>query len=93
MHHFHEEDPGYQERIVLNFYVVNGRIRTRESDFSGFWYRRPNIEGDSARYVAQIQVAATIESSAMALARDMTDMILTFLPDAGRNADRTRGDK
>ena len=80
---FHKSSPGYQETIVLNFYVVNGRIRAREQDFSGFWSRLPNIAGDRARYVAQVQVSSTNESWAQSLARDLTDTILSFLPNVG----------
>jgi hypothetical protein len=81
VHRFYRYSPGYQEMVVVNFYLVNGLVSVREQDFSGFWARKPNIAGDPARYVAQVQVASTIETSAQALARDATDMILSFLPD------------
>jgi hypothetical protein len=82
IHRFHKRGPPYKETVVVNFYVLNGRISVREKDFSGFWARRPNIAGNRARYVAQVQAASEMESSAVALARDTTDMILSFLPDA-----------
>jgi EpsI family protein len=82
VHRFHKSTPGYQETIVVNFYILDGRISVREQDFSGFLSRRPNVAGDPARYVAQVQVASTVEDSAQSLARDATDTILSFLPDA-----------
>jgi EpsI family protein len=80
MHRFSKSSPAYQEIVVLSFYVVNGLISVSERDFSGFWFRTPNIAGDPARYVAQVQVASSSESAARLLARDATDMILGFLP-------------
>jgi hypothetical protein len=80
VHRFHKSAPAYQEVVVVNFYIVNGLISVREGDFSGFLARTPNIAGDPARYVAQVQVASVSEPSARALARDVTDTILTFLP-------------
>ncbi len=80
VHRFHKATPVYQEIVVVNFYVVNGLISVKERDFSGFLARTPNIAGDPARYVAQVQVASLSEPAARALARDMTDTILSFLP-------------
>ncbi len=87
VHRLHKSSPEYQEVVVLNFYVVNGRISIREKDFSGFKWRQPNIAGDPTRYVAQVQVSSVHESAARALGRDATDAILSFLPNAGGTAD------
>jgi hypothetical protein len=81
IHRFHKRVPAYQEIVVLSFYVLNGQITVSESGFSSFWGRRPNISGDLARYVAQVQVSAGLESTARTAAVQMADAILTFLPD------------
>ena len=67
--------------VVLNFYILNGQFTTEENDFSGLLGRRPNIAGDPARYVAQVQISSVLENSIRAAAKDMTDLILNFLPD------------
>ena len=81
IHRFHKPAPTYDEVIVLNFYVLNGTVTADENDFSGPLSRRPNIERNPARYVAQVQINARYEDSILATARDMTDLILNFLPD------------
>jgi len=80
IHRFHKPAPAYGQIVVLNFYVLNGQITTSEKDFSGVFGRRPNIAGDPARYVAQIQVSSVLEPSIKAAAEEMTDLILDFLP-------------
>jgi hypothetical protein len=81
IHRFHKRAPAYQEIVVLSFYVLNGQITLDESGFSGFWTRRPNISGDLARYVAQVQVSSLFEHSVRTAAAQMADAILSFLPD------------
>jgi len=80
VHHFHKPASSYQEVYVLNFYVLNGQITLSEKDFSGWLGRRPNLQGDPARYVAQVQISSLYENSAKALAVDAVDTILAFLP-------------
>jgi hypothetical protein len=65
----------------LSFYVRNGRITANESDFSGVFGRKPNIARDPSRYVAQIQISSVLESSVRKAAREITDLVLNFLPD------------
>ena len=81
VHRFHKPAPMYDQTIVLNFYILNGRITTGEKNFSGLLGRRPNIAGDPARYVAQVQISSVLENSIRQTARDMADLILDFLPD------------
>jgi len=81
IHRFHKPGLMREEIVVLNFYVLNGRITRSESGFSGLGWRRPNIAGDPARYVAQVQISSVLENSVLAAAKDMTDRILDFLPD------------
>jgi hypothetical protein len=57
VHRFHKPAPAYQHVIVLNFYVLNGQITLSEREFSSPWGRLPNLSGDPARYVAQVQVS------------------------------------
>jgi hypothetical protein len=81
IHRFHRPAPAYDQTVVLNFYVLNGRITANEDDFSGPLGRRINIAGDPARYVAQVQISSVMENSIRTAAKDMTDLILDFLPD------------
>jgi hypothetical protein len=82
IHRFHKPAPAYQEIVVLSFYVLNGQITLSESGFSSIWDRRPNISGNLARYVAQVQVSSGLENSVRTAAAEMADTILTFLPDS-----------
>ncbi len=66
---------------MLNYYVVSGRITIDERAFEGLGWRTPNIEGDPARYVAQIQISSSSENSTVKLAEDITDKLLELLPD------------
>jgi hypothetical protein len=81
VHHFHKPAPDNTKVVVLNFYILNGQITSDESNFSGIGWRTPNIAGDPARYVAQVQISSTQESSVRLAAKDMADLIITFFPD------------
>ena len=85
VHRFHKPVPDTRRVVVLSFYVLNGHITLREGDFSGLFGRGPNISGDPARYVAQIQISSVLEHSARALASDLADSVLAILPDAEGN--------
>jgi len=82
IHRFHKPAPTYEQTIVASFYILNGQITSDESDFSGPLGRRPNIAGDPARYVAQVQISSVLENSIRTAAKDITDLILDFLPDS-----------
>jgi len=81
IHRFHKPSPSWDEIIVLNFYILNGQLSSDESGFSGIGWRAPNIRGNSARYVAQVQISSVLENSVRAAARDITGPILEFFPD------------
>lgn len=81
VHNFHKPMPDYAETVVLNFYVVNGEIAINEDRFSGLMGRNPNMDGDPARYVAQVQVSGNTESSILLAASDLVDKVLEYLPD------------
>ncbi len=81
IHRFHKPSPMNDQKVVLNFYILNGQLTADENDFSGLFGRRPNIAGDPARYVAQVQISSVLENSIRTAAKDMTDLILDFLPD------------
>ncbi|MCP4607836.1 MAG: EpsI family protein [Planctomycetes bacterium] len=80
IHRFHKPELT-DEAVVLNFYVLNGKPTADENDFSGSLWRRPNIAGDLAQYVAQVQVSSILESSVRIMAKDVADLILDYLPD------------
>jgi hypothetical protein len=77
---FRKPSPSFDEVVVLSFYVRNGRVTTKESDFSGLSGRKFNLYRDPSRYVAQIQISSVLESSARKAAQDVADRILAFLP-------------
>jgi len=81
IHRFHKAGSNYQEIVVLNFYVLNGKIICNEKGFSGIEWRTPNLAGNPARYIAQIQISSSLENSVRAAAEDMTELLLDFLPD------------
>ena len=69
------------EVVVLNFYVLNGQATNDEKTFNALRYRTPNISGDIARYVAQIQISSVLENSARAAAEEMAELFLDYLPE------------
>jgi hypothetical protein len=81
VHRFHKPAPDNIKVVVLNFYILNGQITSDESSFSGIGWRTPNIAGNPARYVAQVQISSILENSVRLAAKDMTDLIITFFPD------------
>ena len=81
IHRFYMPPPEYGRTVVLSFYVLDGRITAKESDFSGPFGRRPNIARDPSRYVAQVQISSAQDKSVEMAAEQMADMILDFLPD------------
>ena len=82
IHYFHTPTPKYEERVILNYYIVNGQITNDESGFSGLGWRTPNISGNIARYVTQIQISSAFENSIISAAKDLTELILDYFPDA-----------
>lgn len=82
IHRFRKPAPMHNRTVVLNFYILNGQVTADEKDFSGPFGRRPNIAGDPARYVAQVQISSVLESSIRTLAKDITDLVLDYLPDS-----------
>jgi len=81
IHRFHRPAPETDEVVVLNFYILNGQITADESGFSGVSWRTPNIAGNPARYVAQVQISSVLENSVRLAAKDITDIVLDYLPD------------
>lgn len=81
IHWFHRPAPDHEDTVVLNFYIVNGRLTSDERVFSGVGFRTPNIDGDPARYVAQVQISSAFENSVRTAAEDMVELMLEFLPD------------
>jgi EpsI family protein len=80
VHCFHRPAPDYRQVYVLNFYILNGQATLSEKDFSGWFGRRPNLSGDPARYVAQIQISSLLENSVRLAAADLVDTVMAFLP-------------
>ena len=81
IHRFHKGISDYKEVVVMNFYIFNGQITSREKDFFGVKRRVPNISNNPLRYMAQVQISSDSKSSILAAAEDMADVILDFFPD------------
>jgi hypothetical protein len=81
LHRFHKPAPSYEETVVLNFYIVNGQLTSDENVFSGVGWRTPNIAGNPARYVAQVQVGSIMEHSIREAIEEMAEIILDYFPD------------
>jgi hypothetical protein len=84
VHRFHKSIPEPEEIVVLNFYIVNGELTSDESVFTGVGWRTPNIAGDPARYVTQVQISSVFENAVRGAAKDMTEIMLDFFPDKDR---------
>ncbi len=80
MHRFHKP-PMNNQTVVLNFYVLNGKLTADEKDFSGLFGQRLNLAGDLAQYVAQVQISSELANSVRMMANDVVDLILNYLPD------------
>lgn len=78
---FHKPASQDDEIVVLSFYIGNGWLTSDESVFTGIGWRTPNIAGNPARYVAQVQISSVLESAVRAAAKDITDLLLDYFPD------------
>ena len=81
IHRFHKPSPDSSEVVIINFYVLNGTVTNDEDKFVGLRFRMPNIDGNTARYVAQVQVSSVVENSVRAAAIELSDLIISFFPD------------
>ena len=81
LHRFHRPYPETEETVVLSFYIVNGQLTSDERVFSGVGWRSPNINGDPARYVTQVQISSVLENSIRSVARDIAELVLDYFPD------------
>jgi len=90
VHRFHKPAPMDYQTVVLNFYILNGETTSDEDKFSGPFGRRPNIAGNPARYVAQVQISSVLESSVRTAAKEFTNLIIDFLPDENGEVKRAK---
>jgi hypothetical protein len=86
LHNFQKSTSESEEIVVLNFYIVNGKITDDESVFSGLGWRTPNVDGNPARYVVQVQISSLLEMSVRSVAKDFTDLVLGYFPDENGQA-------
>jgi hypothetical protein len=78
LHRFHQEA---RRVVVLNYYVLNGVPTNQEERFAGVGWRLPNLAGDPAWYVAQVQVSGESETAVRSLATATARQVLDHLPD------------
>jgi EpsI family protein len=81
IHRFHKPAPDSSEVVIVNFYILNGTVTNDEDKFTGVKFRTPNIAGNAARYVAQVQISSVVENSVRAAAAELADLIISFFPD------------
>jgi EpsI family protein len=84
IHRFDRVTPSRQAVAVLNYYVVNGQVTLTEEAFTSLGFRTPNLSGDLARYVAQVQISGEQDSAILAAARDLCGPLGRFLPGPNR---------
>ena len=92
LHNFHRTGQEKEERFVLNYYFVNGRLTDDERVFYGLGWRTPNIAGNPARYVAQIQISSVFEGSVLRAAQEMSDLLIKIFPSENEATGKS-GDK
>jgi len=80
IHSFHKPMPEVGSAIVLNYYILNGRVITDEDEFSGLMYRTVNLSGRPDRYVTQVQISAVMSNTVLAGAKDFSEIILNYFP-------------
>ena len=81
IHRFYWPGQEHREVFVLNYYVLNGRLTTDEGQFSGLSWRRPRQDGGGRlQYVAQIQISSASEQAILALAKEVADPMMTYMP-------------
>jgi len=68
-------------KMVLNYYILNGNATRDSGSFGGLGWRLPNISGNPAYYVAQVQVSSSSESAIKRFAREVAPYIFELLPD------------
>ena len=81
IHHFNKPKPDSTSIVVLNYYILNGVPTNKESEFNSLAFRLPNVDGEIAKYVAQIQISSTVRSNVLDLAAITADEIIGYLPD------------
>ncbi len=92
LHRFYRAGEATGGVVVLNFYVLNGTVTDDEGTFSGVAWRLPNVAGDIARYVTQVQISSVLEKSVRDAAREFVEVVLEYLPDEeGRVRAAARG--
>ncbi len=80
IHYFSKPKPDSTSIVVLNYYILNGIPTNKESEFNSLAFRLPNVDGEIAKYVAQIQISSTVESNVLDLAAITADDIIKYLP-------------
>jgi EpsI family protein len=80
LHRFERVKPAQQKTAVLNYYIINGQVKQFQESFSGFSWRTPNLRGDLARYVAQVQISGEQDSAILAAGRDLCGPLGGFFP-------------
>lgn len=80
LHYFHKPFMEQTRIIVLNYYIINGRITRDYEDFSGIRWRLPTLSRKQIRYVAQVQISSTSVTAVQSFAAEIAPLIQPFMP-------------
>ena len=81
LHRFKKSETPDEETVVLDFYVTNGILSDEGKNSSGLHWIMRRPDKTVSQYAAHIQISSSLESSVRQSAHDITDVILTYLPD------------
>ena len=80
MHRFHKPLPQSANVIVLNYYILDGRLVTNEDEFSALRYRMVSHTRNAKRYVTQVQISSSMGNSVISATSEFSDLILKCFP-------------
>jgi EpsI family protein len=82
IHRFHKPLPEIGNAVVLNYYILNGRIVSNEDAFSSLRYRLVNNSRQAKRYVTQVQISSSMANPVISAASEFGDLIFKYFPES-----------
>jgi EpsI family protein len=80
IHYFRKPHPEILRLMVLNYYIVNGKVTRDHRAFSGILWRLPTFSRKQIRYVAQVQVSSVSSTALLSFVPEAAPLILPFMP-------------
>jgi hypothetical protein len=81
IHRFRKPFPQTGNAVVLNYYILDGRLVTNEDEFSSLRYRMVKNSLQAQRYVTQVQISSSMANSVISAASEFSDLIFEFFPE------------